>query len=388
MSTAMPLPPPAAGAHEAPQVAQGAQPRRYAIVIAALHGGGAERVAATLATQWSQMGHAAAILTTVRKDPAAPPDYPLPGAVRRLRLDAAVGGRNAWARLMALWRLVRALRTQLRGLRGWHIVSFGDVTNVLVLLAGTGLGLHITVCERTDPGTFTQLARPFVLLRRWMYPHARHVVAQTSRAAAWLQKECRRSAIVLPNPLSDRAAAGAAAGPRERWVVAVGRLDRMKGVDTVIRAFAATHAAQPEWQLAIVGRGPEAASLQALAQELGVATRVHFTGHLSDVQPWYGRASILAHGSRLEGFPNVLLEAMAAGLAVVATDCPSGPADLITQGHDGLLVPVDDVAAMARALETMMSDADLRTRLAQAAVRVRDTHEARSVALRWAEALD
>lgn len=371
----------------AAQPASTVERKCYAIVIAALHGGGAERVAATLATEWSSMGHVTAVLTTMRKAPSAPPDYPVPEAVRRLRLDGAVEGRSTWERLGALFTLVRALRKQLRGLRGWHVISFGDVTNTLVLLAATGLGLRVTVCERTDPGTLPNLARPFVLLRRWLYPRARHVVAQTPSAAAWLRRECRRDAIVLPNPLS-LPFREFRPDVREPWIIAVGRLDRLKGVDTVIRAFATVRARHPGWRLGVIGRGPEAESLLALARELGVDSDVRFVGHVDDMRAWYGRASILAHGSRQEGFPNVLLEAMAAGLPVVATDCPSGPSDLIEDGRNGFLVPVDDVPAMAGHLGHLMVDAGLREQLAAAAVQVREDFEARAVAVRWADALD
>lgn len=360
----------------------------YALLVATLHGGGTERVVATLAAQWRAAGHDVVVITTVAKPAGAPADFLLPPDVTRLDLAATFEHRSRCGRVAALAGLLWRLRGALRELRRWHIVSFGDVTNVLALLAGLGLGLRISVAERTDPGAFQHLPRPFVLLRRWLYRLADHVIAQTERAAQWLRRECRCDAVVLPNPLRSLPAAALLAG-RQPIVLAVGRLDHLKGVDTVLRAFAAARAAGAHgWRLVVLGHGPQEVALRALANQLGLGADAEFRGHVAHVHDWYACASVLAHGSRLEGFPNVLMEAMASGLAVVATDCCSGPAELITEGRDGFLVPVDDVAAMARRLQQLMTDDGLRMRIASAATEAHERFAAATVAERWLVVLD
>lgn len=111
-------------------------------------------------------------------------------------------------------------------------------------------------------------------------------------------------------------------------------------------------------------------------------------GSVSDPWPWLKRAGIFLMSSRSEGFPNALCEAMAAGLPVISTDCPSGPADIITPEVDGLLVPNGDPAALAAAMQRLMMSTELRTRLAAAAPRVIERYSLESVLAAWDIALN
>lgn len=357
---------------------------RIALVVSRLHGGGAERVVAALASEWLRAGHQVSVVTTLA-DAGAVAEYPLPGGVRRVRLDTEPGGHKL-LQLFALLQLVRRLRQVSTRTAPDLLVSFVDVTNLLVLLAHLGSRRRIVVCERTAPSIAPGLGRPFRALRRLLYRRAAHVVAQTHAAAQWISQECGCAAIVLPNPLRPLPTPAAAAA-RETLVIAVGRLDQRKGVDVVIRAFAEALRQHPGWTLALLGDGPLGDELRALAVSLGVAARVQFVGHVEHVEAWYARASILAHGSRVEGFPNVLLEAMAMGVCVVSADCPHGPAELIADGENGFLVPVDDAATMGERLACLMASAPLRRRLGQAGLQVRQRHDSTAVAARWLDAL-
>jgi glycosyltransferase involved in cell wall biosynthesis len=160
--------------------------------------------------------------------------------------------------------------------------------------------------------------------------------------------------------------------PDQRWprIVGVGRLSREKGFDLLIRAFACIAPWYPDWSLQILGEGPQRAELEDLADSLGVRDNVHLPGWVERPEPALLDAGVFALPSRYEGFPNALLEAMACGLPCVAAACDSGPAEIIRDGVDGLLVPPENVDAMADALKQLVSDDAQRMRLGRRAVEV------------------
>ena len=155
--------------------------------------------------------------------------------------------------------------------------------------------------------------------------------------------------------------------------LSIARQVRQKGLDVLIEAWARLPSLSAGLMLTLVGDGPERGSLEAQAERCGVRSRIRFTGHCQDVSTELESAAIFVLPSRKEGMPNALLEAMAAGLAVVVSDASPGPLALVENGVTGLVVPVDDAAALAAALERLVRDPDLCTRLGTAAsMRMRD----------------
>ena len=172
--------------------------------------------------------------------------------------------------------------------------------------------------------------------------------------------------------VAARAAEPAPEAPVDPYLIGVGRLDRQKGFDVLLRAFArlperATH------RLLLLGEGPELESLQRLAAELGIAERVLLPGWSKNPWALMRRAALFALPSRWEGFGNVVIEAMASGTPVVVSDCSYGPKEIVRHGRDGLIVPTDDDAALASALRQILADPQLRERfIAAGAERARD----------------
>lgn len=172
-------------------------------------------------------------------------------------------------------------------------------------------------------------------------------------------------------------------------VVYAGRLHRQKGLDTLLGALQILQRRQPgAIRLRLVGGGPEAAALTRLAVELGIAGQVTFTGELDDVTSELQRADAFVLPSLAEGLSNALLEAMAAGLAVVASDIP-GNAAVVDHGRTGLLVPAGDARALASTLEAVAADADLRDHLgARARSAVADRYGLDRIAERYGQLYD
>ncbi len=143
-------------------------------------------------------------------------------------------------------------------------------------------------------------------------------------------------------------------------VVAAGRLVPVKRYDLLIEAFAKVAAVHPEWRLRIYGQGPERANLRAAVDALGLSDHVFLMGPHAALETEWAKASVAVVSSEWESFGMTILEAMHAGVPVVATDCPHGPGEIITDGRDGLLVPPKDADALAGALLRLIEDPDLR----------------------------
>lgn len=149
------------------------------------------------------------------------------------------------------------------------------------------------------------------------------------------------------------------------FIVACGRLTEVKGFDDLIRAFATVRLRRP-LRLVILGDGPERAALERLAAALGVAKDVELRGFVSNPYAWFGRARSFVLSSRSEGLANVLVEAMISGAPIVSSRC-AGAAEVIEDGHTGLLYEPGDVAGLVRALERLLDDPAGAARRARAA---------------------
>ena len=168
-------------------------------------------------------------------------------------------------------------------------------------------------------------------------------------------------------------------------IFAAGRYTGQKGYDMLIPAFAPVAAAHPEWELKLCGRGRDTEKLRALIAEHGLEDRVILDGPTDDVPGEMAQASIYALSSRYEGFPLVLIEAMSKGMACVAFDCPTGPADIVDDHRNGLLVPARDVEGLTAALMEMVADEDLRRRCGEAAVETAERYTMAAIGPKWDE---
>lgn len=180
-----------------------------------------------------------------------------------------------------------------------------------------------------------------------------------------------------PVPEQETAALRRALGlnPGTRVLLAVGRLSKEKGHADLIRAVALMHEARPSMDLRLLigGDGPERKRLDALTSHLNLTSAVAFLGYQNDVRPYYALAEVFVLPSHSEGSPNVLLEAMARGLPVVAT-AVGGVPEIAANERDALLVDRHDVPALTRAVLRVLDDGDLRQRLGSAARDVLNRH--------------
>jgi GalNAc-alpha-(1->4)-GalNAc-alpha-(1->3)-diNAcBac-PP-undecaprenol alpha-1,4-N-acetyl-D-galactosaminyltransferase len=339
---------------------------RVLCMIPAMAGpGGAERTMSYLVAHLADR-HAVALLTLERAD--APSFYPLPDSVRQIRIDK-LGGRGIKRIFRVLSRPLQ-IRRAVRALAPAVVVSFMDTMNVTALISCLGLGIPVVVSERNDPALH-HIGRAKEAVRDRIYPLARLIVAQTRRVARYFPASLQPKLRIIANPvpaalLSARPDQPDAQG-RMR-IISVGRFESHKGFDRLIEAFALTAAERPDWDLVIIGEGPERARLETLVRRHDLGHRIHLPGVVKDVLRELATSHLMAFPSRYEGFPNALAEALGAGLPAVGQKGVSGVEDLIIEGKTGVLVDAsDDAAAFAAALSVLMGDARRRHELGVAA---------------------
>ncbi|WP_415518792.1 MAG: glycosyltransferase family 4 protein [Desulfovibrio aminophilus] len=345
-------------------------------------GGGAEKIMAWLAGGLAGRGHEVTLLTLAA--PGETPWFHPQSPVRHVSLGLASESPNPLAAIVATLRRVRGLRAAILAQAPDVVLSFMDRVNVLVLLAVAGRA-PVVVAERTDPGNHSPGCF-WSALRRLTYLRASVVAVQTPAARDWFPPALRDRCRVIANPVFAPSRGGAAWTPGGPLIAGLGRLEREKGFDVLLRAFALSAQERPGWRLAIYGEGSERASLERLRDDLGLSGRVFFPGFTDAPQAVLREADVFVLPSRYEGFSNALAEAMAQGLAVLATET-AGCAEIVRHGRDGLLVPPGDERALARELARLMDDGALRARLAANAPEVLERFAPEGILDQWEQLL-
>jgi glycosyltransferase involved in cell wall biosynthesis len=362
---------------------------RIVFVIYSLGGGGAERATTNLASIFAGEGCDVSIVTL---SPLVSDAYPLHVSVKRLNLgkagmseggEALAGLRANFERLIALRRTVVELDPDL-------VIGMMSTANVLAAIASIGLRCAVIGSERTHPSQ-RPLSSVWSLARRISYRLLDALVVLTADTAEWASRHTwARRIVVIPNQVVWPVPATAGGQFPDAWVrpdrmllLAVGRLEVEKGFDLLLEAFSKIAASQPLWDLAIVGEGSCRAALSEQALRLRVADRVLMPGRAGDIAAWYRSASLFVLSSRIEGFPNVLVEAMAYGLPSISFDCLTGPSDIIRDGVNGTLVNPGDIEGLAQEMSLLMSDEGARQRLAQDAELVRERFAPEQIMPLW-----
>lgn len=166
-------------------------------------------------------------------------------------------------------------------------------------------------------------------------------------------------------------------------VIAVGRLDYQKSFDRLILVWEKVHQQMPDWRLDIFGQGEWQEMLQGMIDERGLQETVKLNGPTKNIGQEYSESSMIVMSSHYEGFPMVMIEAMACGLPAVSFDFKCGPRDIIKEGENGLVVKDGDIDGLAKAMMTLMRDDELRRKMGENAKRVVETFSEAKVMDKW-----
>jgi glycosyltransferase involved in cell wall biosynthesis len=366
----------------------GAKPKNKIVcVIPGLGCGGAERVMVSLTRGLAHQGYDITLVTLAQKDT----DYfSVEPPVARVTLPADAELSCRWFDLCCQRKRTSLLRHAILREDPDIVISFLDTTNIAVLMALSGTGIPVIVSEHTDP-RHHPIGWRWNLLRRCYYPQAKRVVMLTKETMAWASNQWPNwRATTIPNPVYMTLPPITPVRPAflaARTLITLGRLQAVKGHDVLINAFCAVSERFPEWTLVICGEGPERPRLERQVVALGLHHRVSLPGRVAEVSTVLMHADIFVMSSRYEGFPMAVLEAMVAGLPVISFAC-NGPAEIIRDGIDGVLVPPMDVDALSAAMARLMGDESERQRLAAKAPEVSERFSERRVLGLWEDLIE
>lgn len=328
-------------------------------VIPSLHPGGMERVMSELIEQFSKKQDLEIhlILYGIKRDIF----FSIPGTVF---IHRPAFGFNNKKRIYHSIKTIFFLRKTISVIQPTTVLSFGERWNSFVLLALLKKKARVFVSDRCQPDK--SLGKVHDALRSWLYPKACGIIAQTGKAKEIYLKKYKHANIkVIGNPIGMISLENAP--PRENIVLSVGRLIESKHHDKLIEIFARIN--RPNWKLIIVGddalKQKNMERLQLLIQQLNFEGKIVLAGKQKNVNQFYLKSRVFAFTSSSEGFPNVLGEAQAAGLPVIAFDCVAGPADIVIDNQNGFLIPLNDDEQFEKKLSILMDNEALREKFGE-----------------------
>jgi glycosyltransferase involved in cell wall biosynthesis len=343
-------------------------------IIPSLSGGGAERVLVNLLGNLDRSRFAPFLVIFDDRN-----DYPgeIPSDVETASLHS-LDKRGIRGHL----RLIRAISLLMKRQKPDVICSFMEYANHLSSLAKRisrcraplFFTQHNMMSFSYRPGRLRSARLIRSILKHLLYPPVEGIICvsegvREDMITNWAAP--REKTRVIYNPfdvnkiqrLSQEPVADIGQREGENIVISCGRLTEQKNYHLLLRAFSIVVKELPSARLLILGEGELKGILQDYAEQLGIAERVIFEGFQHNPYKYIAKAALLVLSSSWEGFGNVLVEAMACGTAVISTRCPSGPEEIIADGVNGLLVPVQDENALAQSTIRVLKDIKLRMSL-------------------------
>lgn len=321
--------------------------RKVFLYINAINGGGAERVMVNLARVLAEQGIDATLVTSFRDSW----EYPLDPRVRRLTLEEE---QLHQSRLQRNLGRIAKLRHLCRKEKPDLLLAFMAEPNFRAVMATRGLPVKTVVSVRNDPER-EYAGKAGRLVGKYLLPLADGCVFQTRDAKAWFPEKLQKKSAIIYNAVKPEFYEVQRA-PVPGEIVTCGRLEEQKNHALLIEAFARVQVRHPDAVLKIYGEGSLRPTLERQIAALGLQGKVQLMGATRDVAAALRTASLFVLSSDYEGMPNALMEAMAAGVPCVSTDCPcGGPRELFGAELADRLVPCKDAAALADAMERALT---------------------------------
>lgn len=357
---------------------------KITFVISRLLAGGVERVLINLTTAFLKHGYEVSVLTLFNENLNL---YNLPSEIKQESIGVDSKPKNIVGKIFLNFKRIYALRKKILANNPDVVISFVNTINVIVLLALTGINMPIIVAEHNDPRLNpTKIWR---VLRRLIYSKATALISvnkNIDKYFHWIPQEKR---FIIPNPLTpliSKPGKTIFGDSPKKHIIAMGEFDKVKGFDLLIRAFSKITNKYQGWDLWILGDGPERKNLEELVLALNLKD-VFLPGRISNPFPTLKTASLFVLSSRSESFGNVLIEAMACGLPIITTAC-DGPKEIIDNGVNGIIIPTEDINALATTMDQLISDSLKRKHLSIESVKAVKKFDLESIFSSWEKVVE
>ena len=319
---------------------------KFLFVIPTLSNGGAERVISVLSSAITRNNHEAWIVKYYTTENEYPTD-------KSVHVENLSGGHLSDYAKISYFEKIKRLRRIIEDVKPDYVLPFMFQVALCTTIAAWNTGTSVIQSIRINPAMGPR-AKWKRIIRDHLVYRSKCTFVQNQSQKDYFRASHHDRIHVLFNPVSEELLDTEWAPERERFIVCgVGRLEEQKNFRQLMDAFKIAFSDVPEAILRIYGEGSLSAELQSHADSLGMNGRIQMMGRSNEMKSVYQSASLYVLSSDYEGMPNALIEAMAVGVPCVSTDCPTGPADLIADGENGSLVPVNDKEAMAAAMRQM-----------------------------------
>lgn len=348
--------------------------------ISSLEKGGAERVFVNLAEYFYSEGYNVKMVTTYHKEE----EYSLNPNIERLYSEITPEEETS-SRIGNLKARINKLHTIFAKINPDLVMTCNGKTNMMAIAASKGLNTKVVISVIADPMMeyYTKLIR---IISKTYFIKADGIVVQTKEAADYFPDRIKAKCKLLPNSLNPAFMLPRYEGENTYEIVTVGRLDDNKNQAMLIKAFSSLKDKYQEYKVMIYGDGANKQMLNNLIEKENLTKQVFLKGQINNVPETIRSSSLFVLTSDTEGMPNALIEAMALGLPVISTDCPSGgPRHLIKDGTNGLLVKPRDVEGLRTALDKVLSDSELREALGREAYKIQKDLAPETVNAQWKE---
>ena len=348
--------------------------------------GGAERVVSNLANQFAAEGYTVYIATEWYDEN----EFALDPRVRRIHVGLKESDEKK-NRIAKFFLRIRYLKQFLAEYCPDVLVAFAQRANYRALMAGGNGRIPVVISIRTDPvGHYDSFSDKMQI--RTLFPKAAGCVFQTQRQKAFFKPYLQDNSTIILNPVNPKYVGIPAPAVREKSVVHHARLVDFKNQPMLCRAFVKVHEKHPDYVLKIYG--PDSFDgtkeiLDRIIRENHAENWILLMGGSDSLEKELTKGAVYAFSSDWEGLPNSLMEAMALGMPCVATDCPcGGPAEIIEDGRNGLLVPIKDPDALADGICRLIEDRELAERLGAEARKIEERCSAEVIFRQWRDYLE
>lgn len=359
---------------------------RIAFHLNCLEQGGAERVVTNLSGQFAEEGYEVFIAT----EWIGNNEFEIDERIKRVNVGLSETDERK-ARPLQIMKRVKNLREFVKKEKPDILIAFAQKANYRALMATWGLKLPVIISVRTDPvGHYDSFADKIQI--PLLFPRASGCVFQTEGQRDFFPKKIQQKSRIILNPINDKYIGLTNPEVRTKTVVQSGRLVDFKNQLMLIRAFVKVHEKHPDYDLKIYGGDSfdgTREQLEALIAEKNAGDYIKLMGASDKLEQVLKDAAVYAFSSDWEGLPNALLEAMAMGLPVVATDCPcGGPRTVIKDGVNGILVPIKDEDAMAGGICRLIENPSLADMLGNNAREITEIANGKAIFGQWRDYID